>query len=182
VDSVTIFEPQDSTEVIQGWILHATRRRIIHEREARRFDQLRLYLGLTTSCLAAVTGTSAFAAWQREGDNAPLGVATATLGIAAAILASALTFLDPGARAEAHRRAAVAYKGILRDFEEACGVRHNGSPDSVSDDELGEVKKRLAEVDLAAPVVPLREGRRIEAAPVRIVTIADDLSNGASSR
>src|SRR5690349_17365975 len=117
MDPITIFEPKSPGESMQGWILHTTRRRIIHETEARRFDRLRLHLGLTSSCLAAVTGTSAFAAWERAGDGAALGVATAVFGIAAAILASALTFIDPGARAEAHRHAAVAYKAIIRDFE-----------------------------------------------------------------
>jgi hypothetical protein len=175
MNPINVFEPENSTEVMEGWILHTTRRRLIHEREARRFDQLRLYLGLTSSCLAAVTGTSAFAAWQREGDNAPLGIATAAFGIAAAILASALTFLDPGARAEAHRRAAVSYKGILRGFEEACGLRANGAANAVKDDELRDLRNRLDEADLAAPVVPLREGRRIEDAPIRVVTKAEQL-------
>jgi hypothetical protein len=85
---LTVFEPKNAREAVQDWALHATRRRKIHEAEARRLDRLRCWLGTLAACLAAAAGTSAFAAWESGRDSTAAGVATAIIGIGAAILGS----------------------------------------------------------------------------------------------
>jgi hypothetical protein len=34
-----VFEPEDARSTLQGWTLHATRRRLIHEHEGRLLDR-----------------------------------------------------------------------------------------------------------------------------------------------
>jgi hypothetical protein len=170
-----VFEPDDPREAGQGWALHATRRRVIHEAEARHLDRWRYVLGIASTCLAAVAGTSAFAAWQSDTDNTAAAVVTAVVGIGAAILASILTFLDLGARAEANRRAASAYKGVLRDYEEAWSLRKEGQR-ALDPAALGALKRALAEADAAAPTVPVRRGAAVEGAPFDFVGTADELA------
>jgi hypothetical protein len=53
-ETLNVFEPADRREAVEGWALHATRRRIIHEDEARRLDRLRYWLGGLSTALAAV--------------------------------------------------------------------------------------------------------------------------------
>jgi len=182
-EPVRVFEPKDPREAVQGWALHATRRRRLHEHEARRLDRLRGWLGTTTTCLGAITGTSAFAAWQSSRDDLLLGAATAALGIAAAVLGSVLTFLDPGGRAEAHRHAAVAYKGILREFEAASAARPEGRG-PIDLDVIQAMKALLAQTDAAAPVVPMGRAERLERSPFLFVETAEELatSRPASGR
>jgi hypothetical protein len=174
-EQINVFEPDDAREAAEGWALHTTRRRTIHEAEARRLDRLRQYLGTLAAILAALAGTSAFAAWESNRASVALGVVTALVGIGAAILGSVLTFLDLGARAEAHRRAAAAYKDVLREFEDACGTRPNSNapPDREA---LRKLKELMHAADKAAPVVPYRLARKVEQQPFRFVGTADELS------
>jgi len=170
---VKVFEPASPREALHGWALHTTRRRKVHEAEARYLDRYRYLLGTLATCFAAVAGTSAFAAWQSDTKNAAAAILTAVVGVGAALLASAVTFLDLGGRAEGHRRSAAAYKGILRDFEEATGYK------TATDDELNKVlqglKPLLAEVDAAAPIVPEKRGTSIDSAPFSFVGTAAEL-------
>jgi hypothetical protein len=174
-EKLNVFEPKDPQEVVQGWALHATRRRKIHEAEARSLDRLRYWLGTSSACLSAITGTSAFAAWESDRHSVAAGVATAVLGIGAAILGSILTFLDPGGRAEAHRRSAVAYKNVLREFEVASGSRLGGEG-AVGKDDVQLLKRLLSEADAVAPVVPVGRAGAIEREPFRFVPTAGELA------
>jgi hypothetical protein len=89
-----VFEPESPREAVEGWALHATRRRMIHEQESRRLQHWHYALGTISACLAAVAGTSAFAAWQTGTKSIGAAVATACVGIGAAIIANALTFIS----------------------------------------------------------------------------------------
>jgi len=168
-----VFTPESRGETAEGWVLHATRRRRIHEEEARTLDRRRYIWGTFGAAFAAVAGTSAFAAWKTS-NNTVLAVGAAILGILAAVLASALTFLDLGGRAETHRYAAVAYKDILREFEEAFG---EGSL-NIDSETLSNLKSRLSKVDRAAPTVPVNRGSKIEQQDYCFVTKAQDLAAG----
>jgi hypothetical protein len=172
-----VFTPQSRGETAEGWVLHATRRRRIHEEEARTLDRRRYIWGTLDAALAAVAGTSAFAAWKTS-NNTLIAVGAAILGILAAVLASALTFLDMGGRAETHQHAAIAYKEILREFEEAFG---NGSQ-SIDSKTLSNLKSRLSKVDRTAPTVPVNRGSKIEQRDYCFVTKAQDLAAGACPR
>jgi hypothetical protein len=177
-EPLKVFEPENLEEAVQGWALHATRRRKIHEVEARHLDRLRYYLGTFSACLAAVAGTSAFAAWESNRESVAAGVVTAAVGIGAAILGSVLTFLDLGGRAEAHRRAATAYKNVLREFEEASGSRKEGQR-ALDLEAAQKLKTLLADADVTAPVVPVRRGEKVEREPFRFVRTADALTPNA---
>jgi hypothetical protein len=172
---LSVFEPADRRETVQGWALHATRRRIIHEGEARRLDQLHNWAGVLSASLAAAAGTSAFAAWETGSKSLAAAIATAVVGIGAAVLGNVVTFLNFGARAESHRNAAAAYKNVLREFEEACGNSHD-TKNELGPDTLATLKRLLADADTAAPTVPARRGEQIEQRPFRFVRKAEDLS------
>ena len=175
---LNVFEPANRREAVEGWALHATRRRIIHEDEARRLDRLRYWVGALSAALAAVAGTSAFAAWQSGSKSLAAGIITAVIGIGAAVLGNVVAFLNLGGRAESHRNAAVAYKGILRDFEEACG--NSGDDKKELDAEtLASLKGLLADADKTAPTLPVRRGDDVERRPFRFVRKADDLAGTA---
>ena len=177
-DPLTVFEPDDSHEAVQGWALHATRRRKIHEAEARHLDRLRNTVGTIGVSLAAVAGTSAFAGWQSDSENTTLAIVTAVVGIGAAVLGSATTFLDFGGRAEAHRRAATEYKGVLREFEEISAL----TPESERFRDrktLETMKTLLADADRAAPTVPEGRGKDIERLHFSFEGEADKLSPNA---
>lgn len=170
-----VFEPKDRAEVIEGWALHATRRRKAHEEQSRRLDRWNYILGTTSAALVAAVGTSAFAGWQAHARSIVAGVITAFFGVAAAVLASALTFLNLGGRAEAHRRAATAYKKVLREFESLVGSRL-ADGEKISDEDLTSLKTLLADADAGAPVVPEGLGRELEAQRFRFVPTADELA------
>jgi hypothetical protein len=175
MNELNVFEPADRREAVEGWALHATRRRIVHEDEARRLDRLRYWVGALSAALAAVAGTSAFAAWETGSKSLAAGIVTAVIGIGAAVLGNVVAFMDLGGRAESHRNAAVAYKAILRDFEEACG--NSGDEKKELDAEtLASLKSLLADADRTAPTLPVRRGDEVERRPFRFVRKADDLA------
>jgi hypothetical protein len=173
-----VFIPESLRETTEGWVLHATRRRRIHEEEARILDRRRYIYGTFSACLAAIAGTSAFAAWKTSNNSTYAAVAT-IFGIGAALLANALTFLDLGGRAESHRQSAVAYKDLLRDFEEAFGLK-GGDSSGIDGETLSKLKYRLCEVDRAAPTVPVKRGSKIEQQDYDFVTKAKELATGVT--
>ena len=177
VGQLAVFEPSDPRECLRGWALHTTRRRQIHEAQARSLDRWNRLLGVLAAGLAAFVGTSAFAAWQTDEQSSWLAVVSAALGAAAAILAGALTFLDLGASAEAHRRAAAAYKNVLRELEQDAALR--GAAEQVDEATLSHFKALLAEADAGAPVVPVGLGKKAEKRRFRFIAKADDLGPNA---
>jgi hypothetical protein len=131
--------------------------------------------------LAAVAGTSAFAAWQSNSESIAAGVGTVVVGAGAAVLGSALTFLDLGGRAEGHRRTAAAYKTVLRGFEEACGSRPNRGA-ALNGEVLRKLKTLLSEADGTAPVVPVRRGEKAERQRFCFVGAAAELTPNPSPK
>jgi hypothetical protein len=91
------------------------------------------------------------------------------------VLGNVVAFLNLGGRAESHRNAAVAYKAILRDFEEACG--NSGDEKKELDAQtVASLKSLLADADRTAPMLPVRRGDDVERRPFRFVRKADDLA------
>ena len=150
-----IFSPEDGKDAAEGWMLHAARRRKIHELASRRYARYRVGFGVLATVLAAVAGNNAVQGWRAETTGGWRSTAAVLLGIGSVGLMSAVTFLDYGARAEGHRRSAADYKSILRDYEERLGDYRTPS-------DIATLKELLARVDAAAPVVPERLGTRIE--------------------
>ena len=176
-----VFEPSDPAEAAEGWTLHAARRRAIHELTARSLDRWRLTLGTAAAVLAAVAGTAAFAGWQAEDESLVAGVVTAAIGIASAVLANALAFLDLGGRAEAHRRSAARYKSALRGLELAAATGRGGGGDE-GRAALERMRATLDQIDAEAPVVPLRRAHEIESRPFAFVATAEELASVGGGR
>jgi hypothetical protein len=172
-----VFEPRDSHETVRAWALHTTRRRMIHEQEARRLDWFRWVLGTVATCLAAAAGTSAFAAWQSPDPSTGAAVTTAVIGVGAAVLGSIMTFLDLGGRAEAHRRTASDYKRVMRVFEEASGSTAEASGSTATSEQLvSGLMPLLADADRHAPTVPLKRAQKVEQRSFCFVSTANELA------
>jgi hypothetical protein len=157
--STTVFDPDDPNELLRGWLLHAHKGRDRHDLAARRCDQRRYPLGVPATIVAAVVGTSTFAALQTSPDRF-LQLVVGTLAIIAAILTSLQTFLDLGARAERHRLAGVRYKTIIRQLEQlGIGTIKPG----LDVPALAEVRNRLDALEEEMPVVPPAVFDQVEA-------------------
>jgi hypothetical protein len=171
-NELPVFQPEHPREAAQGWALHATRRRRIHEDEARHQNRLRYWLGGPSAGLAAVAST--LAAWHSTTDNETVAVFAAGTALCAAVLAAVLTILDPGGQSEAHRRAATAYKSFLRDYEEEVGsLGCSGGP--FNQDVLRSMKRTLDEADKSAPTLPKGRAEKVEEKGFKFVGKARDL-------
>jgi hypothetical protein len=175
---VRLFDPVETAELLRGWQLHVARRRAIHETAARRLQRGSYWLAVPTTILAAVAGTSAFAAGRDGSATDALGIVGLVVGLGAAITSHLQSNLNLGARAEAHRLAAGSYKLLLRMFErlspDVGPLPAIGSDDSLSAT-LKEIETRIADVDASAPIVPARVAQREEAKEVVVVTEAAQL-------
>jgi hypothetical protein len=131
-----------------------------------------------TTILAAVAGTSAFAAGQGVSARDALSIIGLVVGLSAATTSQLQSNLNLAARAEAHRLAASSYKVLLRMFErlspDVGKLPPIGSDDSLSV-ALKEIETRIADVDAGAPIVPARVAQREESKEVVIVTEAAKL-------
>ncbi|MDQ4028478.1 MAG: SLATT domain-containing protein [Actinomycetota bacterium] len=116
-----VFEPDDSEELLRGWLLHAHKGRDRHDEAARRLDRYRYAIGVPATLFAAAAGTSAVAAWQRDAPHEALSLLAGAVGFIAAVLASLQTYLNYGARAEQHRVAGTRYKALIREMENHIG-------------------------------------------------------------
>ena len=154
------------------------RRRAIHEAASRRLQRASTWLAVPTTILAAVAGTSAFAAGQASSATDALAITGLVVGLSAAITSHLQSNLNLGARAEAHRLAASSYKVLLRMFErlspDVGRLPPIGSDDPLSTT-LQDIETRIADVDASAPIVPARIAQREERKQVVIVTEATKL-------
>jgi hypothetical protein len=148
--SATVFEPDDSNELLRGWLLHAHKGRDRQDLAARRCDQRRYLLGIPATIIAAIVGTATFAALQKTPDPR-VQLVVGVLAIVAAILTSLQSFLDLGARAERHRMAGVRYKAVIRQLEQQ-GI---GTLAKALDAPLlNELRQRLDALEEEMPVIP----------------------------
>ena len=116
--SKTVLEPRDSEELLRGWLLHVHKERDRHEASARFCESRRYLFGGAAVVLSAVSGSTVFATIGDSLDaRAVIGVGA--ISILAAVFAALQTFLDYPGRAARHHVAAVKYKGIIRELEQA---------------------------------------------------------------
>jgi hypothetical protein len=159
VQAQKLFEPANREELLRGWLLHAHKGRDRHDLAARRNDSYRYWLGVPTIILSAVVGTSVFASLQTQVAT-PLRIALGLVSIASAVLASLQTFYGFASSAESHRVAGVKYKIIVRELEQILTQPLEQLPDKA--DFFNDLRKRLDDLELAAPVVPEGIYRQIE--------------------
>jgi hypothetical protein len=154
----TVFEPDDSNELLRGWLLHAHKGRDRQDLAARRCDQRRYLIGIPATIIAAIVGTATFAALQKSPDRS-VQLTVGMLAIVAAILTSLQSFLDLGARAERHRMAGARYKSVIRQLEQ-LGI---GTLSKTLDAPvLNELRQRLDTLEEEMPVIPPRIYDQVE--------------------
>ena len=154
-----LFEPANREELLRGWLLHAHKGRDRHDLAARRNDTYRYWLGVPTIMLSAVVGTSVFASLDAQVEPW-LKIILGLVSIISAVLASLQTFYNFASHAESHRMAGVKYKTIIRELEQVLARPLEQLPDKA--DYLNELRKRLDDLELAAPVVPEGVFRHVE--------------------
>jgi len=146
-----LFEPANREELLRGWLLHAHKGRDRHDLAARRNNTYRYWLGVPTIVLSAVVGTSVFASLQTQVD-ASLKIVVGLISITSAVLASLQTFYNFASQAESHRVAGVKYKMLIRELEQVLTQPLGQLPDQA--DYLNDLRKRMDDLEVEAPVVP----------------------------
>lgn len=184
--SLPLFQPEVADELVRGWQSHVARRRIIHDRAARRAQRWHYVVGSLATSLAAFAGSSMVSSWTTDPDNDGLALVGGTMVSIAGVLAGIQTFLDLGGRAERHRQAANEYKGLLRQFERLSERRVLDAVCGPMDDKelcswIANVQDALRVVDDKAPVAPWRLAKSIERLPLDIVTNAGNLVSPSAS-
>lgn len=159
-DAKTIFEPDDTEQLLRGWLLHAHKGRERHDLAARRCDTYRLWIGGSAAVFSAIVGTSVFAALETANIGTTPKIVVAMTAILAAILTSLTTFLNLSERAEKHRSAGVRYKIVIRALERILSAPVDGLANT--DPLLAGIQKQLDDLEESAPVVPERLYDRIE--------------------
>jgi hypothetical protein len=153
-----IFAPEERRELIRGWLIHARKGWKKHEMAARRLESRYRTLGVISVTLSAVVGASLFA--SLEADYGPWGRITAGIvSIAAAALASLITFNRYAERTEHHRAAAARYKLALRELERTYAQPHDSEPDQAT---LDKIQGEFDDLEKSAPVVPEEVDRAVE--------------------
>jgi hypothetical protein len=154
-----IFAPEESREVIRGWLIHARKSWKKHEEAARRLESQYRRVGVASVVLSAVVGTSLFA--SLEASYEPwIRIIAGILSLSAAVLASLMTFHRYEERVEKHRTAAVSYKRALRRLEKLHMKLSAGS--TLDQESRNEIEQELDEIEKFAPVVPDDINRAVE--------------------
>jgi hypothetical protein len=131
-----------------------------HHRMADRLNRRSIGLGLPVVVLSTLVGTTAFASLQKtEHIDAWIKVAVGSVGVAAAILASAQTFLGYAKRSERHRIASIRYESLRRDMAQAIALPPSARPDAHQ--ELDRVRTRMEKYAKESPAVPERLWRQL---------------------
>jgi len=146
-----LFEPSNREELLRGWLLHAHKGRDRHDLAARRNDTYRYWLGVPAIILSTIVGTTVFASLETQVDTS-LKIALGLISITSAVLASLQTFYNFASLAESHREAGVKYKAMIWELEQVLTQPLEQLPENA--DYFNDLRKRLSDLELEAPVVP----------------------------
>jgi hypothetical protein len=148
-----IFAPEQSRELIRGWLIHARKGWKKQEEAARRLESQYRRIGIASVTLSAVVGASLFSSLEKEHEPW-ITIITGIVSITASVLASLLTFQRYEERTEKHRAAGVGYKGALRALERMHTVVQEQGLDGLDQQKLTEINDQLDVLEKVAPVVP----------------------------
>jgi hypothetical protein len=119
---------------------------------AARCEHRNLYLGVPTTLLATVTGTSIFATltispqvWAK--------ILVGLLSLTAAVLASQQTFLRYGERAQVHKNAGQKFGALRREIEETY-VCHSNTDEALPQEFFTSIRTRWDQVSEESPPLP----------------------------
>jgi hypothetical protein len=153
-----LFEPQSTSELLRGWLIHAHKGRDRHDLAARLYERSRYLIGVPAILVSTVVGHAVFSALSSK--EAPEWWVGA-LSILAAALTALQTFLDFPTRAERHRSAGVKYKGIIRSLEQTLAEHGRDLPPT--EEMIDASRARFDALEDDAPVIMPRIFDRIEA-------------------
>ena len=154
-----VFQPANPEELLRGWLLHAHKGRDRHDLAARQNDTYRYWLGVPAITFATIVGTSVFATLENQVDLW-IKIAMGLISITSAVLASLQTFFNHASQSEVHRVTGVKYKIIIRELEQI--LTQPAKQLQENSDFLNDLRKRLDELELDAPVVPDSIYKRIQ--------------------
>ncbi len=147
-DEKRLFSPDSMEQLLSGWRLHSHKARDRHDLASRKYAKGQYALGIPALIVSTIVGTSVFSALSSK--EVP-GLWVGLLSIAAAVLTAVQTFMDFGGRSDKHRIAAVKYKAAIRTLE-FFQVRLSRK-ETVSDEELSDIRTQLDSLEEAAPIV-----------------------------
>lgn len=126
------------------------RRALGHRRACNFWNAMNYFLGVPSVVLAAVAGTSAFAAAGRH------HVLAGILALIAAVLSALSTFLNPSQNARLHQHASASYGALEGDFRRFASIDllMPGGQATTLEAKLDEAVTRFNEVDAASPPIP----------------------------
>jgi Protein of unknown function (DUF4231) len=153
-----IFAPEESRELLRGWLIHARKGWKKHEEAARRLESRYRKVGVVSIILSAIVGASLFTsleAWYEPWSRIFAGI----VSILASVLASLITFHQYAERTEKHRAAGVSYKVALRRLEKMYTVLNSSMLDQES---INRLQEELDKLEESPPVVPEDINRVVE--------------------
>ena len=153
-----IFAPEESRELLRGWLIHARKGWKKHEEAARRLESQYRRVGVISVILSAIVGGSLFVsleAWYEPWSR----IIASIVSISASVLASLITFHQYAERTEKHRAAGVSHKVALRRLEKMYTVLNSSMPDQES---INRIQEELDELEKSTPVVPEKINRVVE--------------------
>ena len=164
-DPRKIFEPEETKELFRGWQLHLHKGRDRHDRAARRYDRIRIWLGAVATVFSAIVGTSVFTVLEKGssclGTHAvAIKAAVECTSILAAILTGLNAFLNLSERTEKHRSAGAQYKALIWELERIGAPPVRGL--TGADPAVVRIQEQMRELERSAPVVPERIYDRVE--------------------
>jgi hypothetical protein len=133
--------------LVDQWCNGCRVEHISHAKAAAHLANRRTALGIPAVVFATLSGAAGFATLT-DNDSPLIALASGISGIAAAILAGLVTFLDYGSRASNHRKYAAVWGDLRREFDLLK------LEDAVDPDALRTLKSRWLDLAEESPVVP----------------------------
>lgn len=151
----------DAHGLTESWLKVALKASGRHAAASDHYDRLDSVLGITSTTLAAVVGSTVFITLQ-QATSLAVKVGAGLVGITAAIAAGIQTTAKFGARAEKHRQASRHYGALVREIEEIRAL-------PPTHDELAArieaLRKEFDDAGATAPDVPPDIWNKSPAAP-----------------
>ena len=139
------------SEIVRQWKNGLRMWQMAHQRAAAYYSRLHILVGIPTTALAAMVGTSLFAG--EPGSQTILKAVAGAASLAVAVLSALQTFLNFPQRASAHAVAGSRFGALRRSLDATLAL----SPDDTA---LGaamqELRSEWDQLDETMPVVPQR--------------------------
>jgi hypothetical protein len=142
--------------------------RTLHYEAGRESSRVHFLMGIPTITLSTAIGTIGFVGVFGPPPLWLPGV-TAVLGMATTILTALFTFLHPGAKAYAHRRAGVRFGNVARDIEALLAI-----PSAARGDVTDVIERFAQRLSSAAEEAPEVTGKLLEKFKTRAPLLPDD--------